>query len=306
MEGQHHRAAGTCAAAHNGISGRINLGALATALLLAGVPSGRAAAVYTAQENAAGFGTVNQSAVFGPGIGASGINSCAPTATMNSFTYLENTYPWDYPHNDLMGGQATWTQAAIQLALNMDTTTANATSLQGWVAGKVGWFTANAPAQIRYAGMGPSFSVNGSFPASTAYSWYHAATPTPAFLLQELQSGEDVEIGIVPAFGVSHVLTLTGIVYHNASGNPNSYGGRDTVTLNTIDPANPGVNTQLVLNPGTMTISGANPSYGTYSIAVALAESPVPEGSTTIGLLLMGLTVTGLLHRRLTATATAG
>lgn len=260
------------------------------ALVVAGAAQ---AALINPQEAMGNFGTVNQANVFGPGIGANGGNSCAPTATMNSFTFLQNTYPAVYG-NMLMGGNATWTAAAIQLALGMGTTSAAGTSLNGWVNGKVNYINANAPGTTVFAGMSSAGVVAGQ-------PWLAAGAPTPAFLNQQLSAGEDIEIGIQPiGGGVGHVLTLTGMSWNNIAGGM-VYGGTDTLTLNSIDPANPGVNTALTFTAGTLTINGG--AYNNYQLTVALAESPVPETSTTIaGGLALGLVFLVVLRKNQSAT----
>ena len=283
-------------ASHAGSLHRFAVGAMATAaLLFAGTQVGKAA-VYAAQENMAAFGTVNQNQVSGGALGNGG-NSCAPTATINSFTYLQNTYPWDYPNNALMGGNATWAQAGIALAGLMGTTGANGTFVGGLMFGKQQWFVNNAPNQIVLAGQGPAFAGALGFGGSAAFPWFTPGAVNPGFLYNQLATGEDVELWISPpGGGIAHVLTLTGITYNNAAGNPNMYGAADTVSLNTIDPAAPGGNTPLTLNPGTLTVGGAN--YTGYRISWAFAESPVPDAAATSGLLLIGVLTLGLLHQR--------
>ena len=261
------------------------VGALATAtLFLAGAQVGQAATL-TAQEDVTKFGRINQSDVSG-GVLGNGGNSCAPTATMNSFMYLQNTSQAVLGNDGmgnpiLQGGQGSWTAAAIQLALNMGTTGAGGTGTAGWMAGKTGWFSTYAPmAPMNFAGMG----VAGG-PA-----WMNAAAPTPAFLYSQLAMGEDIELGILPGPGggaIGHVLTVTGITWDNVAG---------TYTLNTIDPANPAGNTPLSVNAAG-NVTGAN--YNGYSVAVAMAES-VPDASTTFGLLFLGVGALGLLHYRAT------
>jgi len=270
---------------------------LAAGLILA---AGAAqAAVLNSQELAANFGSVNQNAVFGPGIGPNGNNSCAPTANMNAFTFLQNTYQGVYGNDGLgnpalQGGQGSWTGAAIQLALNMGTTSAGGTSVAGWVNGTVGWFNTYAPGTTAYAGMGAT--VGGQ-------PWLAAGAPTPAFLYSQLQANEGVELAIFPVAGIGHVLTLTGISWNNLAGGMN-YGGTDTMSLNTIDPGNPGVNTALSFNPGTLTINGG--AYNGYTLGIAIAQSPVPETSTTIaGGLTMGLVLLVVLRKNRTAAAPA-
>jgi len=265
--------------------------ALATAgLIVAGAQVGQAA-MYTVDETTtAAFGTVNQANV-PPG---NGVNSCAPTATMNSFTWLANAYPGVYG-NTLMGGQANWQAAAGLLAgpAYMNTSAINGTSLADWATGKAAYLNNFAPGKTTFAGMSALGGVGGQ-------GWLQGANPTANFLLQQLQEGEDIEIGITKPASIGHVLTVTGINWNDANNNL-VFDAGDTLTLNTIDPANPGVNTPLTLTAGGLLgLGGAN--YNGYSLSVAMAESPVPEASTTIGgALMLGFTVISALRKHLKA-----
>jgi hypothetical protein len=253
-----------------------------TALVSTGARDGRAAIFTMDETTIAAFGTVNQNNV-PPGNGAL---SCAPTATMNSFTFLQNAYPTVYGLDGggapvLQGGQGSWQAAAALLAgpLYMATSATTGTTEGNWVNGKVNYLTTYAPGTTTFAGMDSDATVNRPV-------WDQNANPTVNFLLQQLQTGEDVELGIDPTGnGIGHVMTLTGLTWNDANNN-GLFDASDTLTLNTIDPANPGVNTPLTLNPGNaMSITGAN--YNTYLLTGALAESPVPE-PTTVSLALLG------------------
>ncbi len=227
------------------------------------------------QEEMNKFGTVNQSDVKVPP-NNTGDNSCAPTATMNSFTFLTNMYGEVYG-NSLIGGQANWTEAAKLLAgpAYMKTSSETGTTEGNWVSGKVGYLENFAPGMTIYNGMDSDDTDNRP-------EWDKNANPTIDFLVNELSAGADVEIGIDGGDGLGHVLTLTGVVWDDRNGDKKFDAG-DTLTLNTIDPANPTVNTPLTLSPaltdgGPMTISSG--AYSNYVLTGALAESPVPEPST--------------------------
>ena len=160
------------------------------------VPAGN---IYNVDETTtAAFGTLDQANV-GPN-GTGGVNNfCAPTATMNSFTFLENAYPSVYG-NLLMGGQASW-QLAGQLlvgATYMATDPNSGTSVANWVSGKVNYINNFAPNTTTFAGMGTG-----------GYPWLNGGNPTANFLLQQLRDGEDVEMAIFPTAGIGHVLTLS-------------------------------------------------------------------------------------------------
>jgi hypothetical protein len=252
---------------------------------------GAGATIYHVQETLNDFGTIDESTV-SPGLGT---NSCVPTATMNSFIFLQNEYQ-SILGNDafgnpvLQGGQGSWVNAADLLAgaSYMNTDVTNGTTIANWIGGKVSYLNTFAPGKITFEGM-ESLSAAGSRPV-----WDTNANPTVSFLLQMLQTNEDVELGIYPTSdkseiemspSIGHALTLTGLTWNDVQGN-GTFDLGDSLTLDTIDPFNPNVDTQLQLQPGNpMTISGVN--YNGYYLMVALAES-VPEPATA-GLLLLGV-----------------
>lgn len=268
--------------------------ALAIMAVIATSIHGAWAVTYTVDETTiAAFGTVNQNNV----PPANGAMSCVPTATMNSFTWLQNAYPSIYGLDGggapaLQGGQGSWLGAATLLAgpLYMNTSANNGTPLANWIGGKVSYLNIYAPGKTTFAGM-DSLSA-----PPTRLPWDQNANPTVNFLLQELQAGEDVELGIYPLDMIGHALTLTGLTWNDADGN-GAFNLGDTLTLNTIDPANPLVNTAVALIPGNpMKISGG--IYDGYTLQVALAESPIPEPSTLGLLAIGGLVALRLLRRK--------
>jgi len=251
-----------------------------TAVISTSIHGAWAGTIYTVDETAtASFGTVNQNTV-PPGNGAM---SCVPAATMNSFTWLQNAYPSVYGLDInnfpvLQGGAGSWQAAATLLAgpQYMNTSPNNGTTIANWIFGKVSYLNTFAPGATTFEGM-DSLSLAVNRPV-----WDTNANPTVNFLLQELQAGEDVELGIMPADNVGHALTLTGLTWNDAD-NSGTFNGLDTLTLNTIDPANPGVNTLLTLAPGNpMTITSLN--YQNYVLDVALAESPEPATWSLVAL----------------------
>ncbi|HVM61994.1 MAG TPA: PEP-CTERM sorting domain-containing protein [Verrucomicrobiae bacterium] len=249
-----------------------------TAVIFASI-HGAWADTYTIDETAtASFGTIDQNSV-PPGNGAM---SCVPTATMNSFIWLQNAYPSIFG-NDLggfpvlQGGQGSWQAAAALLASTnyMNTSAINGTTMAGWIGGKVAYLNAFSPVSMVFTGMD---TMSVARPA-----WDQNANPTVNFLLGQLQDGEDVELGIWPIDKtIGHALTLTGLTW-NDTDNSHTFTAPDTLTLDTIDPEQPGVDTVLTLEPGNagnpMTVSNTDPNYANYGVYVALAES-IPEPAT--------------------------
>jgi len=265
---------------------------LCVGILLLLAPAALAATYIVDETTIAPFGNVDQTLV-GPNCPTDGNNYCAPTATINSFTWLTNAYPGVYG-NKLMGGQATWALAGSLLAsaTYMNTDPCTGTTLSDWINGKYDYIEDFAPGSTTFEGM--SSLGNGNQP------WVQAGNPTANFLLQMLQQGEDVELGILPSeTGIGHVVTLSSINWNDANNN-NVFDGLDSLTLDGLDPAGNGVNAAPFLwtmSPGApLTIVGG--AYDGYLLEVALAESPVPEPISMIffgtGLVAVG----GFMVRR--------
>jgi hypothetical protein len=250
---------------------------------------------YDVQLDQSKFGHIDQANV-PAGPGDNGSNSCVPTATMNSFQYLNTAFPTIYGMNagkpTIMGTSATWTDAAINLAHKfMNTDPASGTTDNNWIMGKVEYLESLAPGKTTYAGM-DSVSQGGQ-------NWVQNANPTANFFLQQLKDGEDIEIGITPSGnGIGHCLTLTSLhwVDNDAS---NTFNAGDTLTLDGIDPAG-GTPFNFTMSPGAnanapMSFNGG--AYNGYVLDAALAESPVPEPAAALAMSLIGVLV-GVRHRR--------
>ena len=277
------------------------------------------ASVYFEQETTGDFGTIDQANV-GPDSINGGNNYCAPTATMNSFIYLQNAYPGIYdnllytysqtqcyydngvrvptvPNQPPVGPLgANYDTDAAKLAGVMMTTPGAGTSPIDLVAGKIIWLNTYAPlVQTRFEGMGIYNNLN---PAGM--SWITVGQPTVQFLAQMLEDGEDVEIYMNPPQGgqvtIAHVMTLAGIDFDTAT---------NSGTIDGIDPDG-GAYFKFDISDvnGVLTLGGAADgnldglNYANYTMDLALAESPVPEPISMIffGTGLVG--VVGYVARR--------
>lgn len=242
---------------------------------------------YTEPE--AEFGSLNQSSVGSNGSG--GVNNyCAPTATMNSFQYLQNEYPNIYGKDAsgnpvLEGGQGSWLNAAQLLASStfMNTDPNGGTSEDGWVNGKLDYIETYAPGTTSFAGMDGDSTL-------ARPSWDQNAYPTLNFLIDQLKSGEDIELGLDQSLLTSkggHVVTLQGIVWNDVNNN-GVFDIGDTLTLQVIDPANPNVITALTMYPGPpMSVEGGD--YNGFLLTGALAESPITPLPPSVDMAMAGL-----------------
>ena len=225
------------------------------------------------------FGNLDQSEV-GPTL-LNGVNNfCVPTATINSFMWLQAAYPKVYTNNMLMGGQSEWRLAAQLLASTnyMSTDTNNGTTLNNQIIGTTDYLYKFAP-------------------GTTTVTW--TSNPTANWLLHELQDGEDVELCITnPGNSKEHVLTLTGINWNDANSN-GVFDAGDTLTLNSVDPIDPDLNTPLTLNTNSLiTNNNGEFDYQNWQLEDALAESPVPEPATFSLALLGGAAIAFFRNRR--------
>lgn len=269
--------------------------AAAACLLLIAAPL-HAATVYDIDLDPTGtlYGTLDQDDVL-VGPGNSGVNSCAPTATMNSFTYLQNAFPDVYGTDDeLMGISNTWLEAAIDLASNyMNTSSETGTSDDNWIMGKMEYLETYAPGKTTYAGYN-EFTTGGQ-------DWVTLGIPTMAFLIEQLMLGANIELGISPgAQGIGHVLTLSSLHWVDEDSDGIFDNDTEDATLDGIDP---GTGSSFELSLKTITI-GDNTylgfdggTYDGYRIDAALAEVAVPEPATYV-LLSLGAVAVLVARRR--------
>jgi len=233
-----------------------------------------------------------------------GVGYCAPTATVNSFKFLENMYPNVYD-NKLTKGDIIKTRN--DLVGLMGTCPDTGTQPQNWWQGKIQWIEDNAPGRTSYGGM-----VMPSIDVSTWNKKDLLSNTFPAFnwLFQQLKDGEDVELGIYGSFG-GHALTLTSLKFVDSMDGSSFQNGiwDPSVELAQIDYLDPNNPTQLFwsdlsLNPdGSLGFlwnnGGANPPKNAY-IGLAFKESPIPEPSSILGLLALGtLGAASTLKRKL-------
>lgn len=246
---------------------------------------------------------------------------CGPTAVVNSYVYLQNTYPTIY-NSSLIGdadgdGDSDDYQDMIQVALNlagagyMNTKNNAGAGSSGTyddmlIYGKYKYIEDNLPNQTVYAAELASTwgwvgaRLPGEIPPIAKPGWVQDQTsPTYNFITSELISCEDVEILINwtdPEEGLKgHFLTVTGFHWIDADGDLIV----DLVEGAMIDYIDPGTGL-WAQSPIWQVGNPANPLDVLYGgnqtqVTMAVAESPVPEPGS---LLLLGLGTLAWRRRR--------
>lgn len=213
-----------------------------------------------------------------------GTNTCGPTATANSFAYLERAYPETYRRllvPDIPGepdfGTAELTSVAEELKgfMGWDPT---GVSTQGMIEGKALYFDIYAPGTTELGAM-----MKGTW-SGTQPKWVKdGLAPTWEWLNEQLLSCEDVEIAIKPdGGGTGHVLTLTGMTWQD-DGDGNIESGEATIDY--INPDGGVAQQSSIFMSGGQLWTSYNGSM--WSVDAAVKES-VPEPATLCMLLALG------------------
>lgn len=250
--------------------------------------------------------------------------ACAPTATINSFEFLQNKYgltglvganPYD-AINSLASSTYMNTQDAAPNAEPPPDWVGGGTSASSMVYGKEEYiqdhFTPqNGYGSIQTVGQSVFFSqAAGSLNANGGIS---QTGPTAAFIAQQLEDGEDIEAweswsdADGNAVGGAHIITITGINF-DPDENSGSLSFIDPYGGYGADSAVDVTSTTLTLEDGQLVVGytggGAGDDHdpdnpddvGFARLDMVLAESPVVPEPATVGIL--GLGAIGLLTRR--------
>jgi hypothetical protein len=226
---------------------------------------------------------------------------CASTSMINSFQYLQQMYPGTYGSMALTGGAGTANAVNSRNQLDTAITSGGSGGDQGdtWNA-KVNWFnTHGGTANSIIMGVTANSSTDADYnPAlSGGMMFNQSGTQIWNFLVQQIQQGEDVEIGMY-----DHMVTLIGV--KTTGGTANTPSAAEIIDPNYTSPGGTGV--QGMANGaagewisaaystyfGLVQLSGfsiGGTGYNSPYIYYAFAESPknVPEPAT-IALLFGG------------------
>lgn len=230
--------------------------------------------------------------------GGLGVPYCAPTATINSFRFLEKSNPLIYG-TTLTGGDANIVASRNALAVQMNTIINAGTTDKDWWEGKVDWIEARKPGITIYSGM---VTPGVNFALWKYNQWLTNAYPTWDWLWTQLNNKEDVELKINPGSETAHALTLTSLKFNDLD----SDGIWDLLEPRKIDYLDPNNPTQLFesdlfLNEfGALKFNWHNNGFNNPTdvfISMAFRES-VPEPSTIIVLACGLVSLFGQRRRR--------
>jgi hypothetical protein len=256
------------------------------------------AGVVKYELDASKFGTLDNSG-----------NQCAPTATTNAFSFLQNMYPNVYKDDNRIirdaDGKITADLAKTRDALaggwgdksggkaGMGT---NGTNLAKWWATKVAWLEQHAPGKTRYSAQ--------MYNEKTAKDWVQGKNidpvyPTFQFMWDALNHGAAIELNLINVgFTNAHAATLVGMSFDDAN-NDKKWDKTEKLYLKFIDPNDPKGGNKDNKQPVEVTV-GKDGRFefkwwqdgGQWYVDSALSETPVPGPATWIlaagGMMCMG------------------
>jgi hypothetical protein len=197
----------------------------------------RLMSVWSAAENLAYFGTLNQRSLdysypqFGTG---DGNMSCGPSAATNSLVYLQNAFPDIYGHSLIaaagrsMTGSIAYTTyddwiytagGVLASAKYMDTTQANGTYHDDFIQGLYNYTRTASPGTLCYSAQDYwATSSWGGQPAGTPPSWVSGVAPTWNYLYGALNRSDDVLALFSYVRGGGHYVSIEGMTWNDVQG----------------------------------------------------------------------------------------
>jgi hypothetical protein len=240
---------------------------------------------YDVDLSGLGYGNISQT---NPGI-INGAKACVPTATINSFFFLQNYYGISSlgPGNGLLT-QANATNAVNELGADMSLGGGGVTDAN-FITGKQQYLNNH----------GLSNMVSLEYEAVDVGQ---RVTPTWRFIYNQLMATQDVEIAF-GWYGTSegHCVTVTSFDFKDNSG-LGIIDAADPATLDFTDPwdGQHYVGTLTMTNNFLkLTYVGGGAGDGAWGlIDIAVAESPIPEPATFSLLIIGGLAGFRVLWRK--------
>jgi hypothetical protein len=245
------------------------------------------------------YGTaVNESCPVAAGI-------CAAIATINSFVFLQNHYPGIYGDHLVAPGEdqteaRRWADLGWQVGSNPARTgyyRRTGDPYKNFWETKIEWIEDRAPGLTVYDAQIYS-------PGDSADTWLRGQDvefqyPDWQFLAGEIKDGEDVELIIEPLDGTggAHAITLTSVTFDSALGGCETVGNCSILFQDPNHVSSPFF-AEVTLTGGRLVFNDPFTFKEPVYIVAAFAESPIPEPSTAVLLLVSGPVAIWLLRRK--------
>jgi hypothetical protein len=225
--------------------------------------------IITVDLNASHFGSLSQGVTNSPSLG------CGPTAAVNSFTFLQNTYP-DWYQWQLIPTNPVACANLLMTSPYMGTPQGVGTTISRFVTGKNNYLNGSQdqlPPTVM-AAMVTDWNQGEELLPPPPPSFVTVAKPTPEFLLGGLNKRADIEVLILfPLDG--HYLTVTGMTWDTIF---------DEGTIRYVDPTDGSPHSMGFFRDtsGTITVFYTDPASGQSRTGVLhsiVTEVPAPAAA---------------------------
>jgi hypothetical protein len=263
---------------------RCLVGCAAVALAACGV---RAGPILTKDLDPSRFGGLPQGVTNSPALG------CGPTAAVNSFTFLQNTYP-DWYHGLLIPSTPTACANLLMTSPYMGTPAGAGTTISRFVTGKQNYLNGPhrdlLPFTIMEAMVTDWNEGEGLLPPPPPPTFVTLAKPSLDFLLAQLNKSADIEALILfPLHG--HYVTVTGMTWNTIF---------DDGKIRYIDPTDGSPHSMGFTRDtgGTITVFYVDPSTGQSLTGVLHSVVSEVPGPSVAGVLALGAWIVAARRRR--------